>query len=131
MQERERGAEQSGGLLHSLRSLGANLIGLLQTRLELLATELEEERFRLIQLLVWGCIAVFFLSLGVLMFTLFVVVLFWDTHRALVSGLFALVYLALGVVAALALRGKARARSRLFAASLAELEKDRSELTSR
>lgn len=98
MEERAPGG-QSPGLVQSLRRLAATLIALLQTRLELLANELEEERVRLVQVLLWGCIALAFLLLGVVMLTLFVVVLFWDTHRVLVSGLLALTFIAIGLAA--------------------------------
>ena len=124
-------AAQSPGLLASLRNLAATAVGILQTRLELLATEVEEERLRLLQIVFWAVIAVFFLVLGILMVTLFFVVLFWDTHRVLVTGMLAALFLALGVVTGLAVRSRARAKSKLFSASLAELAKDREQLTSR
>lgn len=130
MEERAPGG-QSPGLVQSLRRLAATLIALLQTRLELLATELEEERVRLVQVLLWGCIALAFLLLGVVMLTLFVVVLFWDAHRVLVSGLLALTFIAIGLAAVAVARSRARARSRLFSASLAELANDREQLTPR
>lgn len=130
MDERAPGG-QSPGLVQSLRRLAATLIALLQTRLELLANELEEERVRLVQVLLWGCIALAFLLLGVVMLTLFVVVLFWDTHRVLVSGLLALTFIAIGLAAVAVARSRARARSRLFSASLAELANDREQLTPR
>lgn len=130
MEERAPGG-QSPGLVQSLRRLAATLIALLQTRLELLANELEEERVRLVQVLLWGCIALAFLLLGVVMLTLFVVVLFWDTHRVLVSGLLALTFIAIGLAAVAVARSRARARSRLFSASLAELANDREQLTPR
>ncbi|MBI1965240.1 MAG: phage holin family protein [Betaproteobacteria bacterium] len=124
-------AGQAPGLLQSLRNLLATLVALLQTRLDLLATELEEERLRIGQALLWGCIALAFLVLGVVMLTFFLVVLFWDTHRVLVSGLLAFIYLAAGVTAVLVARDRLRARSKLFSDSLAELAKDREQLTSR
>lgn len=124
-------AGQAPGLLQSLRNLLATLVALLQTRLELLATELEEERLRIGQVLLWGCVALVFFVLGAVMLTFFLVVLFWDTHRVLVSGLLALAYLAIGVAAAGMARSRAQARSRLFSASLAELGKDREHLTPR
>lgn len=130
MEERAPGG-QSPGLVQSLRRLAATLVALLQTRLELLATELEEERVRLVQVLLWGCIALAFLLLGVVMLTLFVVVLFWDTHRVLVSGLLAVTFIAIGLAAVAVARSRARARSRLFSASLAELANDREQLTPR
>ena len=122
---------QAPGLLQSLRNFAATLVALLQTRLELLSTELEEERLRLSQALLWACVALAFFVLGVVMLTLFLVVLFWDAHRVLVSGLLAFIYLAIGFAAAFAARDRMRGRSKLFSASLAELAKDREQLTSR
>jgi len=130
VEERAPGGE-TPGLLQSLRNFAATLVALLRTRLDLLATELEEERLRLARALLWGCVALVFLVLGVVMLTFFVVALFWDTHRVLVSGLLALIYLAIGVAAALVARSRAQARSKLFSASLAELTRDREQLTSR
>lgn len=133
MAAEESGAEagQRPGLLASLRNLAATVVGILQARLELLATELEEERLRVVQIAFWALIAIFFIALGVLMLTLFIVVLFWDSHRVLIIALLAAVYLAAGIVLALMVRDKARAKSKLFSASLAELAKDRDQLTSR
>lgn len=121
-------AAESPGLLASLRRLAATLVAVFQTRLELLATEVEEERIRLGRLLLLGAAAAFFLALGILTFTLFVIVLFWDTHRLLVTGLLAALYLGAGLAIAFAARREALARPRLFAASLSELAKDRERL---
>ncbi|OGA39187.1 MAG: hypothetical protein A3G24_18860 [Betaproteobacteria bacterium RIFCSPLOWO2_12_FULL_62_13] len=119
-----------GGLVQSLRKLAATLIAVVQTRLELLVTEIEEERLRVLHLLLWGCVALFFLAFGVLMLTFAVVVLFWDTHRLLVAVLLGAFYLAIGAIFVVVARRAAR-RSRLFATSLAELAKDRERLTSK
>lgn len=115
--------------MHSLRNLAASVVGVLHTRLELLATEVEEERLRLLQLLLWGCIALVFLSFGVLMLTFAAVVLFWDTHRLLAVIALGVVYLAIGGALAVMARRSVQ-RTRLFAASIAELAKDRDKLTS-
>jgi uncharacterized membrane protein YqjE len=130
MEDPGAGDAQSGGLMQSLRSLAASVVGVLHTRLELLASEIEEERLHILQLLLWGCVALLFLSFGVLMLTLAVVVLFWDTHRLLVVIVLGVVYLAIGgTLAMVARRGVQRAR--LFAASIAELARDRDKLTSK
>jgi uncharacterized membrane protein YqjE len=121
-------AVESPGLLASLRKFSATLIGVLQTRVELLATEVEEEKIRLGRLLLLAAAAAFLVALGVLTLTLFIIVLFWDTHRLLVIGLLAAGYLAAGVVVAFAARRQAAIRSRLFSASLGELAKDRERL---
>jgi uncharacterized membrane protein YqjE len=126
----ESGHTESGGLLQSLRTFAATLVALLQTRLELLAVEVEEERTRVRRLLLLAAVALFFLALALLMLTLFVVVLFWDTYRLPVIGALTALYLMIGLVTAFAVRRQAATRSRLFSASLAELAKDREQLTS-
>ncbi|OGI44826.1 MAG: hypothetical protein A2150_05950 [Candidatus Muproteobacteria bacterium RBG_16_64_11] len=117
------------GLLASLQRLVAALLEILQTRLEIVATEFEEERERIRELVLFGFLALFFTSFGLLLLTLFIVVLFWDTHRLYVLGGFTLLYLTLGFIAGAVLRQRLRTRPRLFAATLAELSKDRERLT--
>lgn len=124
------GPSRSPGLLASLRKLATTLVELLQTRFELIAAEIEEERTRLIRLLILAAIAGFFLSLGILTLTFFIIVLAWDTHRVLATGLLTALYLGVGVVAALKARAAAQEATRLFSASLAQLKKDRDALTS-
>lgn len=124
------GAAPSPGLLVSLRNLASTLVAVVQTRLELLSTEVKEEQLRLLQLLLGASLALFFFALGIIMLTLFVVVLFWDTHRVPVTILFAVLYLAIGAIFGLVALSKAREKSRLFSASLAELSKDRQQLAS-
>lgn len=117
------------GLLASLQRLVAALLEILQTRLEIVATEFEEERERIRELVLFGFLALFFTSFGLLLLTLFIVVLFWDTHRLYVLGGFTLLYLALGFIAGAVLRQRLRTRPRLFATTLAELSRDRERLT--
>lgn len=119
-------AVESKGFFRSLRTLMGTLLDLVQTRLELVLTELEEEQQRLKQIALLTVIALFFASLGVIFLTLLVVMLFWDSHRLWVLGGFSLLYLALGVGAGLLLRRQAQSRPRLFSSTLAELSKDRS-----
>lgn len=119
------------GLLASLRRLLATGADILHTRLELLSVELEEGGGHLRALLLYALVALFFLGFGLLLLTLFVVVLFWDTHRVSVLGGITVVYLAIGAGAALMFRHRLKTRPRLFAATLAELDKDRERLTSR
>ena len=119
----------AGGLLASLLRLLATLLDIVQTRVAIVATEFEEERVRLRELVVFGFVALFFVNLGIVLFTLFVVMLFWETHRLYVMGGFALLYLGVGVVAGISLRHRLKSRPRLFATTLAELSKDRDQLT--
>ena len=128
----EQGAgEPAIGILQSLRNLATTLVALLQNRLELLATDLEEERIRLLQVLFWAAGALFFFALGVLTITMFVVLLLWDSHRLFGIVVLAAVFLAIGVGLAIGVRNRMHMRSRLFSASLDELAKDKDRLTSR
>ncbi len=122
------GSRGEAGLLNSLRNRFAAYIGPLQTRLQLLAVELQEEKLRLAEIGVLAAAAGFFLALSVVVFTFFLIVLFWDTHRVLVTGLIAGAYFVLGLGFALAARNRALAPSRLFAESVAQLDKDREQL---
>jgi uncharacterized membrane protein YqjE len=128
----EQGPEQpSAGLLQSLRNLGATLVAVLQTRLELLATDLEEERVRLLQVLFWAAAALFFLGIGVLTLTLLVVFLLWDEKLVWAIVALAAVFLAIGAGLVIGVRNRIHGRPRMFAASVQELSRDKEELTSR
>jgi uncharacterized membrane protein YqjE len=123
------GAARAAGLLGSIKALVATLIDIAHTRLQLLGNEIHEERLRVRQLLLLGVIAGFFFVLAVLLFTLFVIVFFWDSNRLLAIGGFAGFYLAIAAGFVIALRSRAATGSRLFKASLGELRKDRSVLS--
>jgi uncharacterized membrane protein YqjE len=111
------------GLLASLKRLGRTLLAIAQNRLELLLVELQEERRRAIKalllLLAVGVLGLMTLVVGT--FTL--VVIFWENRVIVLSGL-TLAYL-------LAVAGAYWKLCRLlhdwsaFAATLAELKKDR------
>jgi len=121
----------SGGLFESLKTLSASLVGIVHTRLELLSTDIAEEREHLITLLVLVLLALFSLGVGVVLLALLIVVAFWESHRFLaLGGVTGLFLLASAGTAWLALY-KTRTRPRLFEASLAELSKDRQHLSSR
>ena len=73
----------------------------------------------------------FCLAVGVLLAALLIVVLFWDTHRLLVTGALAALFLGAGIAAGERVRRMTRKKSRLFASSLSELSKDREQLAAR
>lgn len=122
-------AEASSGLMGSVRQLLSTLTSVVSTRLELLANELQEERLHLTQMFLFVLFALFCFGMGLLLLTVFVVVLFWDDHRVAVLGVLCTLFFALGMVMTLLVRGKMQAKSKLFSASLAELAKDRQHLS--
>jgi len=121
----------SKGLLESLATLAATLVAIAHTRLDLLSADLEEDRERLLSILVLTLVALFCLGVGVVLATILLVVVFWDTHRILALSGLAGFFLAVGVAAWMFAMHKARTKPRLFAASLSELLKDRQQLASR
>lgn len=122
-------AAHATGLLDSIRRFVATVLEVLQTRAEIAVTEFEEERERIRELVLFGFLALFFFGFGFLLLTLFIVVLFWDSYRVYAVGGFAALYLGVGFYSAVTLRQRLKTRPRLFAATLAEISKDRDRLT--
>jgi uncharacterized membrane protein YqjE len=118
----------SAGLLGSVRDLAKTVLAVIQTRLEIFASEIDEQRALLARVAVLSGIAAFCLGLGVILLVLLVAVLVWDTHRLLAIGAMAAFFVAGGIAAGLMLVATIRRRPKLLAATLAELRKDRSKL---
>ncbi|MFZ2650454.1 MAG: phage holin family protein [Burkholderiaceae bacterium] len=116
------------GLLGSARQVLVGLIEIGQTRLQLAGTEIEEERLRVAELLLYATAALFFLGIGLVLAALLLVLLYWDDHRELVLGGVAGVFLAAGTALALTWRRKARSKPRLLASTITELQRDRDAL---
>lgn len=120
----EAGAPRPPGLLDSLARLARTALTLARTRLEILATEIEEERIRVTQLALAIAGIVFCLQVTIVLLVVLLVVLLWDSHLLLTLG----VLLGFFVLAALAsaawLRHLVRTRPKIFASTIAELAKD-------
>jgi uncharacterized membrane protein YqjE len=120
----KEGAAARGGLLHSIKHLAHTLLGAAHTRLEIFATELDEERLRLEQLLLFTLGAAFCLGMAMVLSVTFVVIYFWDTHRLLTVGLLALVFMGMAAALGLILRERVKTRPKPFAITRGELAKD-------
>jgi len=117
-------------LTTSLRSFVANLVGLAQTRLELLSVETREEILRLGELLLYGALALIMLALGVTFLAVLLTVLLWDGYRLLALAIFSTLFLTLGGVAAVIARARWTQGGRLWGSSLNELASDKERLES-
>ena len=115
--------------MDSIRTTLSTTAKLIRTRLEILSTELEEQREWMQHLVLLAVASLFFVSMGLVMLTLFVVALFWESHPVAVMGAFAGVYLAVGIWAMLTFRNKIKVRPKLFQATTEELAKDEAQLT--
>lgn len=118
------------GLFSALKNLLATLLAIGKTRAELLVTEIEEEKVRLMSLWAKAIGAAFLVALGVIMAVFAVATAFWE-QRVLVFSLFAGVFAIGGYLLVLSLQRQFTQPSKLFHSSLAELEADMAQLRSR
>jgi len=119
---------QTAGLFASVKTLASTLLGIAQTRLELLASEMEEDRLRMARLMFLSLLAFFFFCLGMVLITLLIIAVFWDTYRLLTIALIAAIYIGFAVGLAIYVMRELRRKPKLFSASLAEFVKDRAML---
>ena len=117
-----------GGLLDSLRQLARSALAMGQTRLEIIGSEIEEQRVLFLRELVRALVAALLLGLGVAFTALFVVLVVPLGYRPLVTGLFAAAFFVASGAAIAALRAARRDRPRSFSATIEELGKDRESL---
>jgi len=120
----------SEGLFESLKTLSVSLVSIVHTRLELLSTDVAEEREQLTTFLVLGLVALGCLGVGVVLLAMLVVVAFWDTHRLLALSVMTGLFLVAGIGLGWFALHRVRTKPRLFEASLTELSKDRQQLRS-
>jgi uncharacterized membrane protein YqjE len=120
---------QQTGLMGSLKTLAATLVGIGCTRLELLSSEIEEQRVWLSSTLLWTFISLFCAAVGVVLVAILLVVVFWDTYRLLTLFILVFVFVLGSIISSQVALGKARAKPKLFSTSLAELSKDHEQLT--
>jgi uncharacterized membrane protein YqjE len=115
----------SSSLLGSLREFVDGIIGSVHDRLDLLAVELHEEKYRLIQIFIWISSIVFLAMLTTVFVSLVLVVVFWETARIAVVCSLAGVYLAALAAVIVGFRNYLKRQPKPFAATLSELKKDR------
>ena len=108
----------------AVRRIGANVLDLARTRLELAAIELQEGAQRLFGYLAWAVAAAVLGLFALGLVILFVLVLFWDTHRLAAVGGMAVLFILGTLFAAMKLRAGLAARPPMLPATLAELRKD-------
>jgi len=124
--------EQSGGLFGSVRRVADTCVSSIHNRVELFALELQEEKIRLVRLLLWTGAALFASFLAITVITIAVVMLIQDEggRKIAISG-FGLLYAIAAVVLAVKLRSEIRNAPPPLADTLSELKKDLQTLRSR
>ena len=104
--------------------IGVTVLAMARTRLALAAVEVQEEAQRILGYVAWTLLAAFLGAGAFMLVALFVIVLFWDTHRLLAIGCVAGIFALAAAVILLQVRARFAARPPMMAATLTELNKD-------
>ncbi len=118
------------GVLESLRRIGDSVIALLQNRLELFGLELQEQKERLVRVLLLAVGLLFLGNMAALVVTVTIVVLAGPEARKPVLIVLSLLYVLATVVAFFVLRKELRAGQPPLSDTVSELKKDRDWLSS-
>jgi uncharacterized membrane protein YqjE len=116
-------------LLSSIKGLVATGASIAQTRLELISVDVQIARSKFVSLLVMIISALFFLFFGLVMLALFIVIYSWETDKMMALGLLTAAFLSIGLILSLLIAQSLKTMPKLFEASIAELAKDREELS--
>jgi uncharacterized membrane protein YqjE len=116
---------RTGGLGDSLRGFGDSLLGLFQTRIEILALEWAEERGKLMRLLLGVTVILACLFLAIVIGLVYLLLLVGEEHRVTVLGVAALVLLFVAGGGVLVIRSWFKRSRPMFGTTISELRKDR------
>ena len=112
----------------SSRRLGAAMLGLLQSHVELFGIELQEQKSRTVSLLLFAGLALVFALLALVALSGLILILLWDNYR--MAGMIGLAtfYVLAGIFCALRLKAAVFDESSPFSGTLEELGNDRERL---
>ncbi len=112
-------------LMGSIANLGRNFVILAETRLQLLALDVQETGLNFLSLLVLSSMIFTCFALALILATLLVVVIFWDSNRLLALGAATGFFAAAGIGLWLMVLARFRKMAPFFAATREEFAKDR------
>jgi uncharacterized membrane protein YqjE len=116
------------GIYAASRRLITTLLDISQVRLALLGTELELEKRRFFDGLLWGGVALVLLGVGIALFCGFVLMLFADGYLLAALGILTVCFLFLSLLMLSIARLRLRGAGGTFDQSVEELRQDRMEL---
>lgn len=105
--------------------MAATLIAIIQNRTQLFATELEEESHRYFSSLMYSLAAMFCLGMAIVLGTLLILVLYWDSNRIGILLTLISFFCIATVAIAWHIRNQYRSRTALLSHSITELSHDR------
>lgn len=111
-------------IVESVSRLAGTFISILQTRLELIAIEVEEESLRFFSYFFFALAAMFCIGMALLLGVLLIVVIYWDTHRVPVLVSLMAFFAFSSAMIMLGVRKHYRMKPRMLSHTLAELSRD-------
>ncbi|MEI7731198.1 MAG: phage holin family protein [Verrucomicrobiota bacterium] len=117
-------SERGGGIFAALRSIASRFLGLVANRLHLFSLELQEQKMRLLDLLLGLLIALAVGLAGLVMATVCLAMWLWKTAGYLGLGLAAALLVGLAVMLFLRIRHQLKNSPKPFAQTIAEFQKD-------
>ena len=112
------------GFLGSLHGFADSAFAVARDRLRLFSLELQEEKLRLIQVLILVCAAIFAGFMAIAFLSLTIAIAFWDTARLQALGGITAFYIVGLVVLVISLKRILKAHPRPFEATLRGLKGD-------
>ena len=117
-------AQAGQGIFASLKGLVKTIISIGHNRLELLLVEFQEERWRLFEALLLAGVALILALMGLMVFTMIIVILCILEHQLWIALVLGVLYLLGTVICVWQLRTRL-ANWAPFSATLAEIKKDK------
>lgn len=111
-------------IVESASRLAGTFIAILQTRLELIGVEVEEESLRFFTYFFLALAAMLCFGMALLLGVMLVIVIYWDTQRLAVLISLMVVFVLSGAAIMLGVRRNYRMKPRIFSHTLQELSRD-------
>lgn len=111
-------------IFDAIGRIGAGLLEMVGTRLELAAVEMEEETQRLLGYFVMAFAALILSGIALVLVALTVIMIFWDTARLQAAIGLIVVFGGAAAIFAFKLKSQLASRPRFMAATVNELNKD-------
>ena len=118
------GSQKQSGVWASLKRICDTLLATAQNRVELIAVELQEEKCRIVEVVLCAAAVAAFGMMTLSLVTFTVVILFWENGRLIALGGLSVLYLIATTLAWRALQSRLKV-ARPFAATIDELKNDR------
>jgi uncharacterized membrane protein YqjE len=121
----ESSQPKTGGVVEALKRAGDSALALLQNRLQLFVVELQEEKYRLLQSMLWLALGAMLIFLGLTVGLGALIVWVWDTLGWLgLIGICVLMLIAGALVVSTTWK-RMKSAGTPFSGTVAELRKDR------